>query len=260
MELVDAHCHFDFPQFDGRRQAILGELGRLGISRVVIPGVRRADWSRVTETAALSGDLYYCLGIHPWFVGEHDERDLEALRSMLAEGQGRCVALGECGLDRLRGSLQEQLPWFERQVAIASELGMPLVVHSVRAHDQVAAVIRRLKPGVPMLIHGFSGSVEQAKMFASLGCSIGVGGVITHERARKTRQAVAELPLGLLVLETDAPDMSPQGVEKGMNSPVYLPRILECLASLRTESVPELAQALTANARTLFRWDKGYSK
>ncbi|WP_375177228.1 TatD family hydrolase [Marinobacter mobilis] len=260
MELVDAHCHFDFPEFDGQRASTLAQMTRLGVTRLVIPGVRKGDWFRVIETASMSDRLSYCLGIHPWFIGEHADGDLDLLRRLLVGGGNRCVALGECGLDRLRGDLSQQLPWFERQVGLAAELELPLVIHSVRAHEEVCAVLRRAKPEVPILVHGFSGSADQAKKLVALGCLIGVGGVITHVRARKTREAIAGLPLETLVLETDAPDMAPEGVAKGKNSPLYLPRIFEVLTALRPEPVEELAMALTENTRRLFGWDKGISK
>lgn len=260
MELVDAHCHFDFPQFDGRRPEILRVLSQQGITHLVIPGVRRADWARVVETASIDSRLSFCLGIHPWYVGEHTEADLEELHRLLSNPGDGCVGLGECGLDRLRGDMAGQLPWFEHQVVMADELSLPLVVHSVKAHDEVCAVLRARRPQVPVLIHGFAGSGEQAKKLVGLGCYIGVGGIITHERARKTRAAIAGLPVSALVLETDAPDMAPAGIAKGQNSPVYLSRILDELTRIRQEPAPALAESLLRNVRQVFGWDKGISK
>lgn len=254
MELIDAHCHFDFPQFDGDHAAVLAEAGRLGVSQLVIPGVRRADWGRVITLARQFSEVFYCLGIHPWFVGEHQTGDLEELRSLLSQRDEGCVGLGECGLDRLRGSLAEQMPWFEQQVALAIDLDLPLVVHSVRCHDEVASVLRRQQVVVPVLVHGFAGSYEQAARLVDLGCYIGIGGVITYARASKTRGAIARLPLDCLVLETDAPDMPPVGVAQGDNSPIRLPGIFEALAELRSESSSQLGEALLANTRRLYRW------
>lgn len=254
MELVDAHCHFDFPFFDGQRAAILDRARSRGMSRLVIPGVRQQDWSRVRSVASQFDGLFYCLGIHPWFVEEHDQSHLEALKRELNESPEGCVALGECGLDRIQGDLSAQLPWFEAQVDIAVETGFPLVVHSVRTHDEVGVVLKR-KPSLDrVLIHGFSGSYQQARKLVDLGCYIGVGGVVTHDRARKTRDTIAQLPLDCLVLETDAPDMAPQGVEKGRNSPEYLGQIFGSLSELRSESEDELAAQLWLNSCHLYRW------
>lgn len=252
MKLVDAHCHFDFPRFDGRRTSELRAASDEGVVGLVIPGVRRADWQRVEKTALAHPGLYYCLGIHPWFVAEHTAEDLESLEQILTERPARCVALGECGLDRMRGELEHQLPWFEAQAELAGRLGIPLIIHSVKAHDKVHATLRRTRWSGTALLHGFSGSYQQAVQLVDQGCFIGVGGVITHPRARKTRDTIARLPLEALVLETDAPDMSPEGVPAGANAPVYLRRILECLAEIRGECATHLGAALYANTERLY--------
>lgn len=107
--LVDVHCHFDFPQFDGRREQLMGELRGQGIGGLVIPGVRCADWPKVQQVAMAHSGVFYCLGIHPWYIDEHGPEDLQRLRGHLANASELCVGVGECGLDRLRGSLSEQL-------------------------------------------------------------------------------------------------------------------------------------------------------
>ncbi len=254
MELVDAHCHFDFPVFDGTRSEVWQEAREAGVERMVIPGVRAADWGRVRQVAGESESWWYCLGIHPWFVEEHNDRDLAALQESLRQAPDRCVAVGECGLDRLRGDLDAQMPWFEAQVKLAGTLRLPLVIHSVRTHDEVFAVLRRMRPGVPALIHGFSGSYQQAKKLVGLGCYLGVGGVITYDRAHKTRETIRRMPLDCLVLESDAPDMPPAGVEKGANEPARLGQILTSLAQLLDVPADELAPALTANACRFYGW------
>lgn len=254
MQLIDAHCHFDFPQFDGRRETVLEQASASGLLGLVIPGVRRSDWDRVRNTALAHNGLFYCLGIHPWFVDEHSEADLSQLYRLLEERPKRCVAIGECGLDRLRGSLEGQWPWFEAQVEMAGKLGMPLVIHSVKTHDDVHGLLNRRQWHGRALIHGFSGSFQQASKLVDLGCFIGVGGVITHPRARKTREAIAKLPLDALVLETDAPDMAPEGVPQGQNSPEYMRVVLDSLAEIRGAAPEALAPVLLDNVSRLYGW------
>lgn len=254
MQLIDAHCHFDFPQFDGRREAELEQARSHGISRLVIPGVRRQDWERVRQTAMAYHGLFYCLGIHPWFVEEHSRDDLAELERLLANKPERCVGVGECGLDRLRGSLDAQWPWFDAQVDLATRLDLPLAIHSVKTHDEVHGLLNRRQWSGRALVHGFSGSFQQARKLVDLGCFIGVGGVITHPRAHKTRDAIARLPLEALVLETDAPDMAPEGVEQGCNSPGYLPDILKVLADSRGARPEDLAPTLLDNVTRLYGW------
>ncbi|QCF25120.1 TatD family hydrolase [Hydrocarboniclastica marina] len=250
--LIDAHCHLDFPVFEGEVQKILDEMQSAGIERIVIPGVRREDWSRVLEVAARDRRLSPCLGIHPWYVEEHDDADIAELDRMLIASD--CVALGECGLDRIFGDVEQQLPLFEAQVEIACQREWPLVVHSVRTHEPMMKALDRQNIRAGVLIHAFAGSPEQASQMTSKGVLLGVGGVITYERARKSRAAIAEAPLESLVLETDAPDMPPEGVEKGHNSPLNLGRVFKALCDLRSESPGVLADALNSNARRFFRF------
>ncbi len=256
MRLIDAHCHFDFPSFDGRRKWVLEEARTLGLSHLVIPGVRRADWSRVSRVASEYEGLSYCLGIHPWYIDEHSQDDLRALEQAFQTRHDHCVALGECGLDRCRGNLTDQYPWFEAQLDIAARVHMPVVIHSVRTHDEVIEVLKRKQFSGRVLVHGFSGSYQQACKLVDLGCFIGVGGIVTLERAKKSRDALARLPVDSLVLETDAPDMAPQGVPPGENSPVYLPRILAALAELRGADTENLGQALLCNVQRLYGWEE----
>ncbi|PAV26059.1 TatD DNase family protein [Tamilnaduibacter salinus] len=251
--LTDAHCHFDMPAFDGRREEILAECERVGVGHLVIPGVRAPDWGRIRHLTVTDGRLSPCYGIHPWFVREHGHDDLDRLREWLI--RERPLALGECGLDRLHGDLDEQMPWFESQVCLAQELDLPLVIHSVRTHDEVGVVLRRHRPDIPVLVHGFSGSPEQAQSLVQSGVWLGIGGVVTYERARKTRRAVATAPLEALVLETDAPDMPPAGVAKGGNRPDYLPRVLAALTELRPEPADVICEQLVHNVARLYGWE-----
>lgn len=256
MQLIDAHCHLDFPAFDERRAVVLEEARALGLSNLVIPGVRRADWGRVSRVASEYEGLYYCLGIHPWFIDEHSQDDLQALEQAFQTRKGHCVALGECGLDRCHGNLHDQYSWFEAQIDIAARVHVPLVIHSVRTHDEVIEILKRKRFSGRVLVHGFSGSYQQASKLVELGCFIGVGGVVTFEQAKKSRDALARLPVDSLVLETDAPDMAPQGVRPGENSPVYLRRILEALSELRRADPEGLGRALLCNAQRLYSWEE----
>ena len=127
--------------------------------------------------------LWYCLGIHPWFIQEHGADDLAELERLLSSAPQACVGLGECGLDALKGDLSEQEPWFEAQIDIAQRLGLALVIHSVKSHDLVHSSLKRAGWNGRALVHGFSGSYQQAQKLVDLGCYIGVGGVITHDRS-----------------------------------------------------------------------------
>lgn len=251
-ELVDAHCHFDFPVFDGHRDAILEEAGRLGISTLVVPGTCPENWHRLRNLASHYAAVRYAPGIHPWWLGEVAPDALEQLEAELSQPAQGLVAVGECGLDLLHGDYDGQRELFRAQVKLASRYNYPLLIHSVRTHDEVAALLKREHYGLPALVHGFSGSWQQAKRLLDQGLYIGVGGVITHDRARKTRDTIQRLPVSALVLETDAPDMPPSGVRKGDNTPLNLRRVFDALCELRREEPEVLAEQLLANTERLF--------
>ncbi|TDT37900.1 TatD DNase family protein [Halospina denitrificans] len=250
--LVDAHCHFDFPVFDGHRDAILAQAEQLGISTLVVPGTCPGNWERIRELTANYRALRYAPGIHPWWLDEVGPDAIDQLEAELNRpAQGR-VAIGECGLDWLREDYDGQLELFRAQVTLASRYEYPLLIHSVRTHDEVAALLKREQYRLPALVHGFSGSLQQATRLLDQGLYIGVGGVITHDRARKTRDTIRKLPASALVLETDAPDMPPSGVRKGENTPLNLRRVFESLCELRGEQPEVLAEQLRINAERLF--------
>ncbi len=249
---VDAHCHFDFSVFDGKRAEVLEQCREQGLTHLVMPGVSPGNWERLRHLCDHFPSLWFAPGIHPWWVEQVRDEALEELERFLQEGHPRLVGIGECGLDRLHGELARQYPWFEGQIALAEHYGLPLLIHSVRTHDEVAQLLRRRGYSGRALIHGFSGSLQQAERFVSRGFRIGVGGVITYARANKTRNAISALPLEALVLETDAPDMPPQGIAKGQNSPLNLSINFAALCELRSEQPDEIAAALWRSSCELY--------
>lgn len=128
-----------------------------------------------------------------------------------------------------------------------------MILHSRRSHDQLAAMLRQAKLPATGVVHGFAGSLSQAQAFIKLGYAVGVGGTISYERAQKTRQVMAQLPLSSLLLETDAPDMPLQGFQGQPNRPERAAVVFDVLCQLRTESAQEIADALLANTRRVFQ-------
>lgn len=255
--LIDSHCHFDFEVFDKHRQQTLKECVDLDIDGIVIPGIEPTQWNRLIQlqNAHTSGcHLWIALGVHPWWQGSVTLSEVE-FKSQLAEQLERssAVAIGECGLDgSIEASVDSQQPIFEWQLQIACEFNKPLIIHAHRAHNQVMRLLARYRPPAGGAIHGFSGSLELAQQYWRLGFYIGVGGTITYSRAQKTRQAIAQLPLESLLLETDAPDMPLQGYQGQVNSPVQLARVAATLAQLRGLSEAEVKLATAENTRRLF--------
>ena len=250
--LIDAHCHIDFPRFDGSREQLLADCEGRGIRKIVVPGTVPEGWERILELARRHPLLAPTAGLHPWWADAFGGDSLAQLDQLLA-ANSEVVAVGECGLDLKKGPLlEQQQAIFEAQVRLAASRGRPLLIHSVGTHDQVLAMLRRTGFSLPFLMHGFSGSMEQAEALVRRGAFIGVSGIITHARARKTHRVMAQLPLEALVLETDAPGLPPEGVPKEGNSPLNLPWVLEALCALREEPRALIIERLWENTRRLF--------
>ncbi|MFB2862803.1 TatD family hydrolase [Aeromonas sp. MdU4] len=253
MQLIDTHCHLDFPVFDQDREALLDRCRALGVTEYIIPAIAENNWTRVIALADQHIDFFYGLGVHPWYAGEQREGVMDRLRALVMSQPAGLVAIGECGLDLRSHVPQEgQLALFEAQIRLASDADLPLMVHSVRANDTVAKVLRRFKPPRGGVIHAFSGSLQQAEAFWQLGFRLGVGGVISFERANKTRDVFKVMPLEALVLETDSPDMPLQSEQGARNTPESLPKIAAILMDLRDEPARLVADMLLCNARNLF--------
>lgn len=250
MPFIDTHCHLDFSEFDVERVSLLRSMLDAGVLGVVLPGVKRAEWSGVMELARSHHHIKYALGLHPYYIGERGEDDLSYLARQLNES-GDCVAVGEIGLDLNRPNFDQQLLVFEAQLELAAKAALPVIIHSLKTHDRVAKCFREKSPPAGV-VHGFSGSKQQLENLCASGLSIGVGGVITWPRASKTREALKYAPLEALVLETDGPDMPVYGQRDRANSPLNIPVIFHCLLELRSESRAVLEQALWDNACSLF--------
>lgn len=251
MLYADCHCHLDFKQFDGDRHDVIADAHALGVKVLVLPGVDRAGWGQLLKISAQYSGVYSCVGLHPCFLGQHKDEDFVVLERLLGS-ENNIVAVGETGLDLTVGGLERQLFIFEKQIDLANRFGLPVVMHSRKAHNLILQVLNRkplLHGGV---LHGYSGSYEQAMEFWRRGVYLGAGGVITYDRAKKTKHTFARLPLDSIVLETDSPDMPLQGSQGARNTPLSIPLIHKAFCSLRVESKARINDQLMRNALKLF--------
>jgi len=255
---IDTHCHLDADEFDGEEEETAERAAELGVSGIVIPAVERDNFRAVADLAARRENCRYALGIHPMYVATAQEDDLQFLRDAVADAMHdhRFVAVGEIGLDffipQLReGVLREKQEFFYgEQLKIARDFGLPVLLHVRRSQDIILKHLRRIsvKGGIA---HAFNGSFQQAQGFIDLGFRLGFGGAMTFPRALQIRRLAADLPLDAIVLETDAPDISPAWLHPQRNSPEQLPRIGGVLAELRNLPPDAVAQATGANARAV---------
>ena len=250
-ELIDSHCHLDFEAFGHDRDAVIRRARDRNVTHIIIPGVRRKNWPEIRSLCEKDAQLHACYGLHPYLAAEHREEDIAELASWLEHDE--CVALGECGLDyrKNQADRQLQLKFFDAQLAMARAAGKPVVIHSVRATEDVIRSVAA-RPGLYGMVHSYSGSYEQAMQLIGLGFFISLGGAMTFERATRLRATAGRLPLDSILLETDAPDQPDADHAGQRNEPAYLVKVLACLAELRDEPVEEIAARTTANARTLF--------
>ncbi|HET7267243.1 MAG TPA: TatD family hydrolase [Oleiagrimonas sp.] len=250
--LIDSHVHIDADAFDSDRDAVLTRADNAGVASMVVPATTAARWPALAALCAAHTDLHAAFGLHPMFMSEHDTSHLTRLPQWLADHQA--VAVGECGLDFFIDdpSPDQQRRYFMQQLQVARDMDLPVIIHARRSVEEVIHSVRRVK-NLRGVVHSFAGSREQARQLADLGFLIGIGGPVTHARARRLRRTVADIPLDTLLLETDAPDQ-PGARHRGQrNEPAWLRDVLHCIAELRDENEAVIAAATTANARRLFR-------
>jgi TatD DNase family protein len=246
--IIDTHCHLDATEFGATQTDLVRNAQEAGVSRIVVPSVTRANFDSVRLLCAQTPCCAPAYGIHPMYVDEAMPDDLSVLREFLT--QHRPVAIGEIGLDFFiqHYDRARQEHFFIEQLKLAREFDLPVLLHIRRAQDIVLKHLRqhKVRGGIA---HAFNGSRQQADEFIGLGFKLGFGGAMTYARATKLRELAATLPLESIVLETDAPDMPPEFLERGLpNEPKYLPRIAQTLAELRGVSLEEVAQVTTENA------------
>jgi TatD DNase family protein len=244
--LIDTHCHLDAAEFDADRDAVAARAIAAGIGTIVVPSVERANFGAVASVCREFPQCRPAYGIHPMYVDRAREADLEVLRQTLQREPA--VAVGEIGLDRFIDPRDEksQSWWYAEQLRLAREFELPVLLHVRRAIDPILKELRRIVvPGG--IAHAFNGSRQQADEFIKLGFKLGFGGAMTHPRATNLRELAMTLPLESIVLETDAPDMSPEWLNRQRNEPGELLRIAAVLAELRGMEVSDVVAATTAN-------------
>ncbi|MCL2589295.1 MAG: TatD family hydrolase [Betaproteobacteria bacterium] len=246
--LIDTHLHLDAAEFDQDRAVLLARARAVGIGEFVVPAVDRAGFTRVLALAETTPNVFPALGIHPLYVDHADEADLDVLDALLT--QGCAVAVGEIGLDHHMPEFDavRQEAFLGAQLGLARRHGLPVILHVRRAQDAVLAALRRIRVAGG-IAHAFNGSFQQAEAFIELGFKLGFGGAMTFDGSHRIRRLAAELPLGAIVLETDAPDIPPAWAHGGRNVPENLLRIAGIFAELRNLSFEEIVRVTSRNAR-----------
>lgn len=251
--LIDTHCHLDALEFAHDRADIVAHAMQQGVSAMVIPAVHARYFTEVIGLSERYPHCHYALGIHPMYVDDSKDADLEVLADCLKtqmQSDNPPIAIGEIGLDlfETKDNLVRQTHFFNQQLKLAQAHDLPVILHVRKAVDPVLKSLRRI-PVKGGIAHAFNGSYQQAEQLLQLGFKLGFGGAMTYERALHIRELARQLPLEAIVLETDAPDIPPAWVgNRGRNSPDQLMKIAEVLAEIRGVKIAEILDQTTYNA------------
>lgn len=255
--IFESHAHYDDEAFDADREELLGSMQKAGISRIVNVGASLRGVKDTVELMEKYPFLYGAVGIHPDEVGELNEERLEWIRSLCA--LEKTVAVGEIGLDYYWDKMprQTQKEWFVRQLALAKEVDLPVIIHSREAAKDTFEIMKsehaHTTGGV---IHCFSNSKEMARDYLDLGYYIGIGGVVTFKNARVMKEVAAYVPLDRILVETDCPYLAPTPFRGKRNSSLYLPYIIEEIARLKGISAQEVEETTYQNAMRMYRLEE----
>lgn len=257
--VIDTHAHLDLAAFAEDRAAVLARSRSVGVFPWIVPAISRDHWQGLARLAAQYPDILPAYGLHPVFVTEHAETDIQALSNWLVEHPA--IAVGEIGLDGFVEAIRSgplwdrQLRLFHEQLDVAVAFRLPVILHARKALDLVLKALRS-RPDLSGIVHSFSGSRQQAQPLLERGFCLGFGGPITYPRAQRLRRLVTDLPETAFVLETDAPDQ-PAVLHRGeRNEPSWLPEIAATLADLRGVPVETVILQSDANARRVLRLDR----
>ena len=248
--IFDTHAHYDDEAFDEDREILLSSLKGRGVSLVIDCGCDVASSKKAIELSEKYDFIYAAVGIHPHEAEEAGGNDLDEICRLLKHK--KAVAIGEIGLDYHYDFSPRELQkeYFEKQIVLAKELDMPIIVHDREAHEDTLELLRKYKPkGV---LHCFSGSVESAKEIISLGMYIGFGGAVTFKNARKPLEVAEFLPLDRLLLETDAPYMTPVPFRGKRNDSSLIPYTAIKIAEVKGIDPRTVVNAANENGKRLF--------
>ncbi|HEX2981880.1 MAG TPA: TatD family hydrolase [Anaerolineaceae bacterium] len=264
MLLTDTHCHLDYDVFDADREEVIQRAWESGVQRILDPGTDLETSRTAVRIAETHERVYAAVGVHPNDALSWDEHSLDELRKLAQHP--KVVAIGEIGLDyyRDRAPRELQKAVFTSQLALASELSLPVIVHTRQSLTDTLAIMsdwldnrdtgsvgRLLCPGV---LHSFDGDLASIERAVSMGLMIGVSGPVTFQNARERQANLAQAPLANLVLETDAPFLTPHPHRGRRNEPAYVVLMAEALAKLHAQTVETIAEVTTANANRLYTW------
>ena len=253
MKIIDTHAHYDDEAFREDRDVLLNELLQEKIERIVNIGASMESCKATVELIEKNDNIYGVLEVHPSETGPLTESDLEWIRNHAKNP--KCVAIGEIGLDYYwdEPNREIQKTWFRKQLQIAKELDMPVVIHSRDAAEDTIKILKEeISQTTKGVIHCYSYSKELLPTFLNMGFYIGIGGVVTFKNAKKLREVIEYLPLDKIVIETDCPYLSPEPFRGKRNDSSKLEYVIKAIAEIKGISEEEVIVTTSKNAHLLY--------
>ncbi|HLF00820.1 MAG TPA: TatD family hydrolase [Anaerolineales bacterium] len=255
--LADTHCHLDLEQFDSDREAVIERARGAGVMRIMNPGIDLESSRRAVVLADRYREVYAAVGFHPHDAGKLSDADLSELRRLAQHPKVK--AIGEIGLDYYRNlsPREAQQQAFRKQLALAEELNLPVIIHCREAQTEVMAVLKEWASGFAGargVLHSYSGDRAQLGAVMEIGFHIGLTGPITFPKATEMRAVAASAPLEKILTETDAPYLTPAPHRGRRNEPAHVIHVAEKIAEVRGLTLDEVGKQTQANADLLFDW------
>ncbi len=251
--LFDTHAHYDDEKFDQDRDEVLGDMERCGIGLIVNPGCDAESSRKAISLAERYSFVYAAVGIHPENCAGLGDRELAEIQALTA--RPKVKAIGEIGLDYYWEKTQEgrahQREMLRKQLALARELNLPVIIHDREAHHDTLEIVREF-PQVHGVFHCYGGSLEDARLLIRLGWMLSFNGVITFQSARRAPEVIREIPLERLMLETDSPYLAPTPYRGKRNDSRNLPLVAARVAEIQGVPVEEVARVTTENGKRFF--------
>lgn len=252
--LFDSHAHLNNERFDEDREQLINSLKEKQVDLVVNPGADIETSISSIELSKKYDFIYAAVGVHPQDVGELDETSMDKLRKLATEND-KVVAIGEIGLDYYYENYPKEVQkyWFKKQIELANELKLPIIIHDRDAHGDTFEIIKNTKnPEIGCVLHCYSGNVELAKEYIKMGCYISIPGTVTFKNNKKTREVAREIPLEYLLIETDSPYMAPEPHRGKRNDPSLVQFVADKIAQEKGISYEEVCKATKENAKRFF--------
>ncbi|MFH1370679.1 MAG: TatD family hydrolase [Planctomycetota bacterium] len=252
MNLIDTHCHLTFEQFGGDVEQVIQRSIAAGVTGWITVGTDLEDSRKAVELAGKFENMFSAVAIHPHEAKSADQKTIAELKELTKNK--KVVAIGETGLDYHYdfSTPQQQRDCFIRHLEIAAELNLPVIIHSREAFDETLKILE-INDAKKVVFHCFSGSAEQAKVVLDKGWFISLTGVVTFKNANNPREVAKLVPLDRLMIETDAPYMSPEPMRKQkVNEPAMLIHTAGFIAELRGMELEDFAKQITATTRRFF--------